>query len=99
MPSFNMEVPHQLGRDAAIERLKSFIDKVRNRNDVSDLQESWQENVQTFSFKTFGFTIEGATTVEDDRVKMEGKLPLAAAPFRGRIEGSIQEELTKMLQA
>jgi hypothetical protein len=24
---------------------------------------------------------------------------LAAAPFRGRIEGSIQEELTKMLQS
>ena len=27
------------------------------------------------------------------------KLPLAAAPFRGRIEGSIHDELQKILQA
>jgi hypothetical protein len=99
MPNFNMDVPHALGREAAVERLQKFMDKVRNRSDVSDLQESWAANVLKFSFKTFGLTVEGSTTVEDDRVRMEGKLPLAAAPFRGRIEGSIREELEKILRS
>jgi Putative polyhydroxyalkanoic acid system protein (PHA_gran_rgn) len=99
MPNFNLDVPHSLGRDAAIERLKTFMDKVRHRDDVSDLEESWNENVQSFSFKTYGFKIEGAATVEEDRVKLDGKLPLAAAPFRGKIEGSIREGLEKTLQA
>ncbi|MBW3595950.1 MAG: polyhydroxyalkanoic acid system family protein [Planctomycetes bacterium] len=98
MPNFNMEVSHGLGREVAIERLKGFMDKVRRRDDVSDLQESWEGSVQTFSFKTYGFKVEGAATVEEDRVKMDGKLPLAAAPFRGKIEGSIREELEKVLQ-
>jgi hypothetical protein len=99
MPNFNLDVPHSLGRDAAIERLKTFMDKVRHRDDVSDLEETWNENVQSFSFKTYGFKIEGAATVEEDRVKLDGKLPLAAAPFRGKIEGSIREGLEKTLQS
>ncbi len=99
MPSFNMEVPHALGRDAAIQRLQQFMDKVRNRGDVTDLQETWVGNILRYSFKTFGFSIEGVTTVDDDRVQMEGKLPLAATPFRGKIENSIQEELTRMLKS
>ena len=99
MPSFNMEVPHALGRAAAVERLQQFIDKVRTRSDVSDLTESWTDNVLNFSFKTFGLTVEGSATVEDGRVLMDGKLPLAAAPFRGRIEGSIHDELQKILKA
>jgi hypothetical protein len=99
MPSFSMEVPHTLGTAAAVERLQQFIDKVRSRSDVSDLTESWTGNVLNFSFRTFGLTVEGSTTVEDDRVRMEGKLPLAATPFRGRIEGSIHDELEKILRA
>jgi hypothetical protein len=99
MPNFSMEVPHALGRDTAIQRLQQFIDKVRTRSDVSDLTESWTDNVLNFSFKTFGLTVEGGATVEDDRVRMDGKLPLAAAPFRGRIEGSIHDELQKILNA
>jgi hypothetical protein len=93
-----MEVPHALGKAAAVERIQQFMDKVRGRNDVSDLVESWADNVLTFSFKTFGMTIEGLTTVEEALVRMEGKLPLAAAPFRGRIEGNIHEELEKILK-
>jgi hypothetical protein len=99
MPNFHMIIPHNLGRDAAVARLQQFINKVRNRSDVNDLQESWVDNVLRFSFKTFGLLVEGSTTVEEDRVHMEGKLPLAAAPFRGRIEGSIREELEKILRA
>jgi hypothetical protein len=99
MPNFNMEVPHALGRGAAVDRLQQFIDKVRTRSDVSDLTETWTDNVLNFSFKTFGLTVEGTATVEDDHVRMDGKLPLAAAPFRGRIEGSIHDELQKILKA
>ncbi len=97
MPSFQMQIPHGLGRETARQRLQDFMDRVRSRNDVTDLEDSWVGDVLNFSFKTFGFKIEGATTVEDDSVRMDGKLPLAAAPFRGRIEGQIEDELKRML--
>ncbi len=97
MPSFSMQVPHGLGRETARQRLQQFMDHVRSRNDVSDLEENWVGDVLNFSFKTFGFKIEGATTIEDDVVRMEGKLPIAAAPFRGRIEGQIEQELKRIL--
>jgi len=82
-----------------MQRLQAFIDKIRGRSEISDLQESWSENVLNFSFRTFGFTVQGMTTVDDDRVRMEGTLPMAALPFRGKIESTVHQELARMLQA
>lgn len=99
MPSFSTEVPHQLGREEAIGRLKNFLDQVaeKYKDQVSQLDGEWTENVLDFSLTTYGFKITGKLTVEDDVARMDGQLPFAAVAFRGKIEQSIGAELKKAL--
>ena len=99
MPGFQIEVPHQLGQDEAADRLKGFFQKVREKyqSQVSDLEESWDENRLSFSFKTYGFGIKGTGTVLPEKVEFEGDLPFAALAFKGKIEESIRQELVKEL--
>ena len=99
MPGFGSEVGHQLGQDAAIERLKTFLDRVRERykDQVSKLDGEWNANVLNFSLTTYGFTLDGVLTVEESLVTLAGTLPFAAIAFRGKIESSITAELEKAL--
>jgi hypothetical protein len=98
MPSFRTEVPHELGRQVATERLKSFLEgvKERYRDQVSELDGDWNDNVLTFSLTTYGFTIDGKLTVEDQLASLAGRLPLGVAMFRGKIERSLAGELERV---
>ena len=99
MPGFNTEVEHQLGREEAVERLKKFLEQVRQKYSefVTELQGAWNDNVLTFSLKTYGFKIDGTLTVEDRLARLTGNLPFAALAFRGKIEQSIVSELRREL--
>jgi hypothetical protein len=96
----NVEVPHTLGKEAAIAHLQSLMDKMQEhyKDQVKDIQQSWDDDKLNFSFKTFGMTITGVLTVYDDKVILDGKLPIAAMVFRGQIEGGIRQELERQLQ-
>jgi len=100
MPSFGVEVPHTLGREQAIERLKGFLNRVAEhyKDQVSQLDGQWKDNVMSFQLKTFGLTLTGDLVVEDDRARIDGQLPFAAVAFRGKIQESIREELEKALK-
>ena len=99
MPAFNIEVPHQLGQQEAVDRLRGFFQKVREKfqSQVTNLEEDWDDNQLSFSFKTYGFAIKGTGTVLVENVQFTGELPFAAVAFRGKIEQSIREELVKEL--
>lgn len=99
MPSFGTEVSHSLNKEEAIERLKSFVENVaaQYKDQVSKMDGGWEDNILKFSITTFGFTINGDLTVEDDTARVAGQLPFPAMPFRGKIENSIADELKKAL--
>ena len=101
MPGFSTEVPHNLGREGAMEKLKPFAEKVRERykDQVSSMTGEWQDNVLKFSLTTYGFTINGVLTVEETLVRLECSLPFAAIAFRGKIEQSFAAEIKKALIA
>jgi hypothetical protein len=71
--------------------------KEEHKDQVSDLQESWQGNRLDYSFKTFGLKVRGAVEVHEDNVAVHTDLPLAAIMFKGRIEQEIRETLEKAL--
>lgn len=100
MPTFAVSVPHGLDRASATARMAGMMDRVRQKfpNQVSNIEESWEGNVMTFRFTTYGFPIQGKAFVEDAQVRLEGELPFAAAMFKGRIEASIRDEVVKILQ-
>ena len=97
MPQFATEVPHQLGQAGAVEKLKGFLDQVRERyaKEISEIEGNWSDNVLSYTLTTFGIKIDGTLTVEEESVKMEGNLPFAAMMFKGKISNSIRVALEK----
>lgn len=101
MPGFSTEVPHTLGKDAALDKLKGFLAQVKERypREISEIHGDWADNILTYSLTTFGIKVDGTLVVEDDVVKMEGNLPFAAMMFKGKISDSIRVALEKAIAA
>ena len=99
MPSAKLTIPHQLGQEEAAKRIRGFMEKVKQRyqNQVSDLAEQWTDDRLDFSFKTYGFNIKGQMHVEPAEVRFEAQIPLAAMMFKGKIEQTIRDEMTRVL--
>jgi hypothetical protein len=99
MPAFQVNVPHALGQEEAVERLKVFLQKVAEhyKDQISKIEGNWVENVLTFAMTTYGFTISGTLTVDESSARIAGQLPFAALAFKGKIEKSIADELQKRL--
>ena len=99
MPSVQLTIPHQLGQEEALARLKRLLTKVKNRyqTQVSDLQETWTDNVVQFGFKTYGFTVAGQMTVGPTDVRFDAKVPMAAMMFKGKIEQTLRDEIARAL--
>lgn len=99
MPSFSTAVPNPLGKDRARSAVEGLLTRVKEKygEQVSALDQSWEGDTLRFSMTTYGFKISGNLVVQDEQVKVEGDLPFAAAMFKGKIEGSIHDELEKCL--
>ena len=99
MPQFAVVVPHSLSKEDARSRLDHLIERIRSEHGerLSNMQGGWVADVLSFSFSTMGMAVSGAMNVEDDQVRVQGQLPLAAAFFRGKIEQTIQSELRSVL--
>lgn len=100
MPKINLDIPHNHGKEASLEKLKMFLERVKQKyaDKVSSLEGEWQENVLNFAMTTFGITIKGTVTVEESVAKFVGDIPFAAMMFKGQIEKGIRDELEKCLR-
>lgn len=100
MPKITIDIPHNHGREASLDKLKTFLERVKQKyaDKVSALEGEWSENVLKFSLTTFGITINGTLTVEETIAKFVGDIPFAAMMFKGQIEKGIREELEKCLR-
>lgn len=99
MPKFSVSVPNPLGKEQAAQRLHGFSETLRRKygDQLSDFQQAWDGDRSDFSFSVMGFRVAGSLVVEEERVLVEGDLPLAAALFKSRITGAIGEQLGKLL--
>lgn len=99
MPSLSLTIPHALGQDEALTRMKketqsaleSFGDKIK------DFQQDWNENRVDFSFSAMSFSIKGDMEVNHDNLAVSAQLPMAAFMFKGMIEQRLKEHLSKIL--
>jgi hypothetical protein len=99
MPGFSTEIPHNLGREGAQEKLRGFAEQVgeKYKDQVSSMTGEWTDNVLNFALTTYGFTIKGVLTVEEELAKLDASLPFAALAFKGKIEQSFAAEIRKAL--
>jgi len=99
MSKMKVSVPHNLTIDDAKQRLENFIGILKQEygSNLDNVKEDWNGNQGTFSFKAMGMPIEGNIYVESREVNIEGNLPMAAIPFKGKIESTIQDQLRTLL--
>lgn len=99
MPSMKVSVPHTLGQEEAIARLKTFLEKVKAKygGQISNLQENWGAESGDFSFSAMGFKTSGKVNIAQDKVEIDGSLPMMAMMFKGKIEDTIREQLEREL--
>ena len=95
-----ISVPHNLGSEEATNRLKRLSKTLveENHSILSDIHESWVDHTAHFSFRIMGFSIEGSLYVEDSQMRLEGKFPLAALPFKKGIEKDIRNAARKLME-
>ena len=99
MSTLSMSIPHELGKEEALNRIQSVLKNVQAKfgNQVSDLEQNWNGNTGEFSFKVMSMPVSGTLTVNDADVALDSKLPMAAAMFQGKIKSIIMEEARKVL--
>lgn len=100
MPKIKTEVEHDLGAEEARRRLDRLMDRIRaDYSDmVSDLHGTWrEEDTLAVAFKAYGFSIASDVLVRERSVIVDGSIPLAAVPFKGKIQQTIVGKLQEVL--
>lgn len=99
MPKMHMDIPHQLGEQEALTRIQTMIPKMKERygQQIKDVREEWTGSNGVFAFNAMGFNIKGMISVHAEEVVLNGDLPIAASPFKGRIESMIRERAAELL--
>lgn len=99
MASLEMHIPHQLSQEEALSRIQKLLLNVQTRfaDQVKDVHEEWNDNVGIFSFSVMNMPVSGRLTVDGGAVELDGKIPLAASLFKGKIKEVIMEEAKKIL--
>jgi hypothetical protein len=99
MAALNMSVPHKLSREEALSRIKGLFTKLKSEHKdmISEVKESWQDNVCQFQFDAKGFNISGTITVTDNSVDISADVPFMVSLFKGKIQEVVSKEAGKLL--
>jgi hypothetical protein len=95
-----VSIPHRLGREEAVRRLKSGLATVRtNYGQILAVQEeNWTGDHVQFRVSALGQVASGSIDVADDHVRLEVTLPWLLAKIAEKITPAIRKEGTLMLE-
>jgi hypothetical protein len=95
-----VSIPHRLGQEEALRRIKSGLDSVRANHAhlFSVREESWTGGHLQFRVGALGQVLSGTIDVLDDRVNLKIVLPWLLASLAGAVQSFIRKEGTLMLE-
>jgi hypothetical protein len=95
-----VSIPHRLGKDEAIRRLKSGLGKMRTNYGhlLAVQEETWDGDRLLFQVSALGQAAAGIIDVADDHVRLEVTLPWLLAKLAEKIQPMIRKEGTLMLE-
>ena len=95
-----VSIPHRLGRDEAVHRLKSGLGSVRaNFGHLFSVEEEiWNGEHLDFRVSALGQSATGTIDVADDHVVLEVALPWLLAKLAEAAQPLIRKEGTLMLE-
>ena len=94
-----MDISHDLTQDDTLKCIKTLLGEVKNEHQdkIEDLHEKWTGNVGEFWFSIMGLSASGTLNVNESKVVMSGKLPLAALPFKNKIRSIVMDRAESLL--
>ena len=95
-----VSIPHHLGRQEAVSRLKNGLG--RARTDFGHLmtieEETWTGDRVAFRLRALGQGASGVIDVEDDHLRLEVSLPWLLAKLSEKLVPAIRKEGTLLLE-
>jgi hypothetical protein len=93
-------VPHRLGKEEALRRLKTGLERARgNFGGLLTLErEQWEGDTLTFQMRALGQSAAGTITVLEDKVMIAVALPWLLAKAAERILPTIKQQTTLLLE-
>ena len=93
-----VSIPHRLGRDEAIRRLKSGLSSAALHVPILKVdEERWEDNRMIFRVHALGQAASGHVDVAEDHVKVEVTLPFLLQRFAEMAQAAIRERGTLLL--
>jgi Putative polyhydroxyalkanoic acid system protein (PHA_gran_rgn) len=93
-----VSIPHKLGRDEAMRRLKGGLSRAATSVPVLSVdEERWEDNKMFFRVRALGQAASGQVDVADDHVRLEVMLPWLLQRFAEMAKLAIRDRGTKLL--
>lgn len=97
----SISISHDLGREAALNRLRGGIDRIRDRLGMVRMQlveERWEGDSLHFGVAALGHTVHGRVDVEDALVRVEVILPWMLAVFAEKLKIGVEKQGQVLLE-
>lgn len=95
-----VEIPHRLGKDEAIRRLKMGIGRASTQygNMVQVQEEIWSGDRLSFRVEAMRQMVSGTVDVHEENVRIEVTLPWLLAQLAGGIQAAIRKSGALLLE-
>jgi hypothetical protein len=91
----SITISHELGREAALARIRGGIDRIRDKLGMVKMQlveEEWRDSTLDFGVTALGYTVRGSLTVEERLVRVEMMLPWMLATFAETLKLGVEKQ-------
>ena len=87
-----VSIPHRLGREEAIRRLKTGLSRATSHLPILQVdEERWEDNRMIFRVRALGQAAHGQVDVAEDHVKVEVVLPFLLQRFAQMAQSAIRD--------
>jgi len=95
-----VSVPHRLGKDEAVRRLKGGLSRMATNLGglITIEQEVWSGDTLTFQMRGFGQSASGTIAVFEDTIRIDVMLPWLLAKLSERLLPALKKEATLLLE-
>jgi hypothetical protein len=98
-PPLSVRIPHRLGRDEAIRRLKAGLAAAHAKLPILTVpEEMWVGDRLTFQAAAMGQTAAGTLDVADDHVELQVRLPWLLDKFAKAIKAAVEQRGRLLLE-
>lgn len=99
MTPIRLDIPHQLGREGARDRVNAKIGRLASHiPGGADVTHRWEGDTMHFTVAAMGQTVASRLTVFDERIHAEIDLPALLGLFAGAIKSAVEREAPRLLR-